>query len=229
MPDEASDWEDVTPGEEFTNWTRLPYTFTYPPKWFTDLSRRGIDPATLRTTPLKSDSQWSVDDGEVFCSGEGSHMWLQYDRPLRDFEFHVEWRFHEVEPDYGYNSGVFVRNDPVANRFYQIETGATKQTAGFPFTKTFIDGEKTPIYGEMPVDGELVEFHPRRLDIPDLINPPGEWNTYDVVVEGSTIELRTNGEFNGVFEDVAVDRGHIGLEAEGYPISFRNVRLNVLE
>lgn len=67
---------------------------------------------------------------------------------------------------------------------YQVETGATKWTAGFPFTKTFVDGEKTPVYGELPVDDNRVPFHPRRLDIPDLINPPGEWNTYDVRVEG---------------------------------------------
>lgn len=111
---------------------------------------------------------------------------------------------------------------------YQVETGATKWTAGFPFTKTFVDGEKTPVYGELPVDDNRVPFHPRRLDTPDLINPPGEWNTYDVRVEGATIELRTNGEFNGVFAHVAVGRGHVGLEAEGYPISFRNIRVKPL-
>lgn len=250
----GDDWTTITPTASFANWTRLPYTFTVPPRWLDDLAGRGVSPQSLRTTPLSGPSQWSLaaddsdaeggDDGgsgdaaaagrgdegrRLVCSGEGPHMWLRYDEPLGDFRAHVEWRFAPQEPHYGYNSGVFVRNDAAADQFYQVETGATEQTAGFLFTKEFVDGEKRPVYGSVPTDDGPVPFHPRRPDLPECIAPPGEWNTYDVHVEGSRAELWTNGVHTSVFEGIENERGHFGLEAEGYRIEFRNVRIQRLD
>ena len=58
--------------------------------------------------------------------------------------------------------------------------------------------------------------------------PAGEWNTYEVVARGRTLSLWVNGAFTS---EIAVDvpRGHFGLEAEGWRIEFRNLKMKPLD
>lgn len=212
----------IQPQHGLDGWTELPYGFTYPPAWYTELARRGVDVAAMRTTPVPNSTQWRVEsDGSLFCTGDQAHSWLRYNRPLRDFRLHVEWCFKREDRPLLYNSGVFVRNDPAGNRFTQIETGFDRRTAGFMFTKKFVDGQKTTVYGLRPDDdGGYRPFDPFQMDVPELIRPPGAWNSYDVEVVGRTIKLWTNGVHNSLFH-CEVDEGYVGLEAEMHAVSFR--------
>ncbi|GLQ56163.1 3-keto-disaccharide hydrolase [Devosia nitrariae] len=226
--DDLTSFERITPSAGFPGWSELPYTFTYPPAWFADLERRGVDLAKLRTTQLDPPSQWSVDEstGILTCLGNGPHSWLRFDRPMRDFRAHVEWRFVKLERPALYNSGVFVRNDPARNIFTQIETGFDRRTAGFFFTKKFVEGNKTAVYGLRPAgENQYVPFDPFDPDIPNLINPAGEWNTYDIAVVGREAKLWTNQVHNSLFT-CELDEGYFGLEAEMHHIEFRNIAIS---
>jgi hypothetical protein len=225
----GQDFTDIMPAAGLEGWTELPYGFTYPPEWYEDLAQRGVDVTKLRVTPVPP-GQWHVDQasGHIVCKGDSWHSWLRFDRRLRDFEVHVEWCFKKLERPALYNSGVFVRNDPEKNIFTQVETGYDRTTAGFFFTKKFAFGQKRAIYGSYPdANGVLRVFDPWQPRNATVINPPGEWNSYDIKVVGRRAELTTNGLFNNVFETELED-GYFGLEAERYWIEFRNIRLREL-
>ncbi len=56
---------------------------------------------------LNPESQWSIDEGRLVCSGDKGHEMLLFDRELADFLYHVEWRFTPLPGRKGYNSGVY--------------------------------------------------------------------------------------------------------------------------
>ena len=56
-------------------------------------------------------------------------------------------------------------------------------------------------------------------------NPVGEWNTYEIVCKGDTIELTVNGVLQNKATGAAIQKGYIGFQSEGAPIMFRNMKL----
>jgi hypothetical protein len=54
---------------------------------------------------------------------------------------------------------------------------------------------------------------------------PGEWNRLDVLVDGERIVVRLNGKIVNKGFGAETARGAIGLQSEGWPIEFRNIRL----
>ncbi|MEV4636312.1 ThuA domain-containing protein [Actinoplanes sp. NPDC049548] len=65
------------------------------------------------------------------------------------------------------------------------------------------------------------------------LNPPGEWNTYELLVEGEHLQVFLNGTKINDFTDTDPARslaGHIGLQnhGDGDDASFRNVRIKEL-
>ena len=58
--------------------------------------------------------------------------------------------------------------------------------------------------------------------------PLGEWNSYEIEVDGPNVELRVNGRVLNHASACAVVAGHIGLQSEGVPIMFRNIRITPL-
>ena len=57
------------------------------------------------------------------------------------------------------------------------------------------------------------------------LHPIGEWNTYEIRCDGPKITLWVNGDLTGEFTAPEVPKGYWGLEAEGYRIEFRNIKL----
>jgi hypothetical protein len=60
------------------------------------------------------------------------------------------------------------------------------------------------------------------------VKPAGEWNHYQVRAQGDRIVLIVNGEQVSEVRGYMLRRGYVGLEAEGHEITFRNVKLQVL-
>ena len=60
------------------------------------------------------------------------------------------------------------------------------------------------------------------------IKPAGEWNHYEIRVQGDKITLSVNGLTVNEIAGIALRKGYIGLEAEGHEIAFRNIKLTVL-
>jgi hypothetical protein len=170
------------------------------------------------TAKLKSEtmSQWSIDPKtrHLICEGDGGHEWLRWDQPLADGIFHVEWRFTVVPDKQGYNSGVFVRNSEDAKIWHQAQTGGG--TGGF-------------LFGDTLVGGEIKRVNLSKQVLDKRVKPAGEWNTYELTFKGKEISLWVNGAVTSVFDACDVPRGYVGLEAEGFRIEFRNVKLKKLD
>ena len=169
--------------------------------------------------PLKSEtSQWSLDPktNVLVCQGDGGHEWLRYDKEAGDAIFHVEWRFTAVEGKKGkYNSGLYARNSADARIWHQAQTGDA--SGGF-------------LFGETPAaDGTLKRFNLSKEVTEKRVKPAGEWNTFEITCKGKQMSLWVNGAKTCEFDACEVPRGHVGVEAEGYRIEFKNVKLKTLD
>jgi hypothetical protein len=78
-------------------------------------------------------------------------------------------------------------------------------------------------------DGRKQRINLRDRMTAQRVHPPGEWNTFELTVDGPRVTLWVNGENIGMLEPAYTSRGYIGLEAEGFPIEFRNVRIKRLK
>ena len=94
---------------------------------------------------LRAHSQWSLIQRQDIWSARATAAMngCVGTRSLRDFIFHVEWRFTRVPERKGYNSGIYARNSADARIWHQAQTG--DRSGGF-------------IFGETPVNGRLKRF-----------------------------------------------------------------------
>jgi len=188
-----------------------------PSGWVDIMPHESLDGWTRVAIPpdkaLDPINQWSFDKehGTIVCEGNHGHEWLRYDHELTNFLLHVEWRFEtDSEGRKGYNSGVFVRNSLDGKVWHQAQVGASAY-----------------LFGQTLVHGELSRF---RIPSP-AVNPLhaiGEWNTYEIRCDGPKITLWVNGDLAGEADVPEVLKGYWGLEAEGYHIEFRNIKLKTL-
>ena len=165
-------------------------------------------PATAALGP----QQWSVDPatGHLVCDGKGGHEWLRLEGERADAALHLEWRFIHVEGADKYNSGVLVRTATDLSAWHQAQVGIE---GGF-------------LFGVTPVGGVVKRVTQKAAAA--RVRPAGEWNCYELVARGRTLSLWVNG---AVTSEISVDvpRGHFGLEAEGWRIEFRNLRVKGLD
>lgn len=164
---------------------------------------------------LKPEPQWKVDGAQklLICTGQGGHEWLRYDKELKDFVLQAEWRFTPKEGETKYNSGIGFRLSRFGEIWFQAQTGLA---GGWLFGQDF-------------VDGGLKSFNLRAQAKANPIKPAGEWNQYEIRAQGDKVTLTINGTLINEMTGVGMRRGYIGLEAEGYEIAFRNLKLQVLE
>lgn len=59
--------------------------------------------------------------------------------------------------------------------------------------------------------------------------PIGQWNSYDITVNGDRLTYRLNGELVNEGTGAATPAGRIGLECENTPIAFRNIRVKTID
>jgi hypothetical protein len=64
--------------------------------------------------------------------------------------------------------------------------------------------------------------------VPNLHKPPGEWNAWEVTCVGRTLSLTVNGTLAWKIGDFKAAPAPLGIEAEGHPIEFRNLRIKTL-
>jgi hypothetical protein len=164
--------------------------------------------------PVSNVAQWHIDYAKrgILCDGNGGHEWLRFNKELADFTFHVKWRFTPVTtPNPKYNSGVFFRNNLDGSLWHQAQT-------------TLAGGY---IFGLTPIDGQPTRFNLQKDMKENRVRQAGEWNVYDIRCVGDTCTLAVNGEIVNTAK-VGLDKGYVGLEAEGYEIEFKDLKLRVL-
>ena len=161
-------------------------------------------------------SQWKVDSasGNLICDGDKTgHEMLRYDREFDDFILHAEFRFTAREGDARYNSGVYVRNSADGSIWHQAQVGSS--SGGF-------------LFGNTPVKGIAQRINLREQVKENRVRPAGEWNTFEIRAEGPKISLWVNGAVTCEYDRCEVARGYVALEAEGFRIEFRNLKLKEL-
>jgi hypothetical protein len=164
--------------------------------------------------PVSNVAQWNIDYAkhQIVCGGNGGHEWLRFNHELSNFTFHVKWRFTPVttaKPEY--NSGVFFRNNLDGSIWHQAQTSLG---GGY-------------IFGLTPVDGKAQPFNLQKVMKVNRVKPAGQWNVYDIRCVGDTCTLAVNGELVNTTK-AGVDKGYVGLEAEGYRITFKDMKLKEL-
>ena len=166
------------------------------------------------TDGLKPKLQWHVDAAQkaLICTGDGGHEWLRYDQVLDDYILQVDFRFTPKGAAVKYNSGIGVRLSAWGELWAQAQTGPG---GGY-------------LFGINLVDGALQRFNLMSQMTENRIKPAGEWNHYEIRVQGDKITLSVNGLTVNEIAGIALRKGYIGLEAEGHEIAFRNIKLQVL-
>ena len=66
--------------------------------------------------------------------------------------------------------------------------------------------------------------HTRKMH-PSNENPIGQWNRYEIDLNGGVLAIKVNGLVQNIATDCEVIPGTIGLQSEGTPVDFRNIVL----
>lgn len=200
--------------------------------WTAFTPEQGADPAKL----------FCVKDGVIACPGKPVG-YLKTDKAYANYRLHVEWRWQTEGFDPGpkkrrRNNGVLLHAsgpDKVWPR--SIEAQLMEENAGdiFVIDGTTFDEHKAAVekaVAEAGSDPEKTKKAQGNRRVPkqgdSSEKPLGEWNAYDIICRGDSIELRVNGELKNKATRCNVSSGHICLQSEGAPIEFRNVRIEPL-
>lgn len=172
----------------------------------------------------------SVNPAEFFYVNDGMietvgvpNGYLRTVKEYSNYHLHVEWRY----PDDPVNSGVFVHTNGPDLLWPAHYQGQLKYHDAGDFIVHGV-GEKATLHDTVYTStAEVKPLIPKMH--PTNENPAGEWNSYDIICRGSTIELRVNGLLQNVATDCSMTSGGIGLQAEGSRIQFRNLWVEPLD
>jgi hypothetical protein len=169
----------------------------------------------MTTAPMDPVSQWRVDAANhvLICEGDRGHEFLRYDQEFGDVIFHAEFRYTKIEGKKGYNSGVMLRNSADGKVWFQAQAG--EEGTGY-------------LMGAYPVDGQSQRFSLRNEMKENRVKPAGEWNIFEMRAQGPKMTVWVNGGITNEKTDVPILKGYAGLEAEGYRIEFRNLKVKPL-
>jgi hypothetical protein len=203
-----------------------------------------VDPQALAIDPsLKTEQVFQARPGGVLAvAGAPSGMMSTLEQ-FQDFRLRLEFRWGLVGPDAQSArlafpeaarnrrfSGLLLRTqrDPSDGRLSTYEVEIANTTASPAATGDFYLGG--PAYngkGFHTVPPRLrAGFGGRGWQVAARNeNAPGAWNLLEVLADGDRLVVRLNGKV--VNEGFGAERtaGAIGLQSEGWPIEFRNIRL----
>ncbi|WP_229377671.1 ThuA domain-containing protein [Streptomyces sp. VRA16 Mangrove soil] len=154
-------------------------------------------------------------DGTLNSTGGMGLLWYQA-KELHAYSLKLDWKMQGDD-----NSGVFVgfppSDDPwsAVNKGYEIQIDATDAP------------DRTT--------GAVYSFQSADIAARDqALRPPGEWNSYEIKVQGEHLEVFLNGvkinDFTNTDPERSLANGYIGLQNHGADdqVSFRNIRLKEL-
>jgi hypothetical protein len=176
---------------------------------------------------VKKADVWSVRDGLLVCKGEPMG-YLCTKKEFTNFKLVVEWRWAPGEEPG--NSGVLMRitGDPRALPKC-VEAQLKHESAGdvYGFHGFQVAGPKDRMV-EIPghkLGGDLLGVKKAAGNE----NPAGEWNKYEITLNGGDLTLIVNGKEVNKATGCDVVAGKIGLQSEGGEIHFRTVSLTPIE
>jgi hypothetical protein len=129
--------------------------------------------------------------------------WLRSEKEYTDFVLEVEWR--ALEPKY--NSGIFVR--------------AALEGKPFPPEVWQVNLKESAV-------GELLRGSTNRVPSVTPPQPLDQWVKFRIEARGKRLTLDVDGKRAWEFSELEPDHGYIGLQSEGRPFDFRNLRIQEL-
>ncbi|MFF3686039.1 ThuA domain-containing protein [Streptomyces sp. NPDC002187] len=158
---------------------------------------------------------FDVVDGELRSQGGMGMLWYQA-KELKAYSLKLDWKMAGDD-----NSGVFVgfpaSDDPwsAVNNGYEVQIDATDAA----------DRTTGAVYG----------FKSANIKARDqVLRPPGQWNSYEIRVQGERLQVFLNGvkinDFTNTDPDRSLKDGYIGIQNHGAAdqVSFRDIQLKEL-
>ncbi|OON81782.1 ThuA domain-containing protein [Streptomyces tsukubensis] len=159
--------------------------------------------------------KFNVKDGELRSEGGMGLLWYQA-KELKSYSLKLDWKMQGDD-----NSGVFVgfpaSDDPwsAVDKGYEVQIDATDAP------------DRTT--------GAIYTFKSANIKARDqVLRPPGQWNNYEIKVQGERLQVFLNGvkinDFTNKNPDRSLTDGYIGLQNHGADdqVSFRDVQLKEL-
>jgi len=176
---------------------------------------------TVKDSSVSPEDFFYVNDGVIETIGV-PNGYLRTVKEYSNYKLHVEWRY----PENPVNSGVFVHTtgpDKIWPDYYQAQLkygdAGVFILQGPGVSATLND----TVYVADEQSRQIPKLHPSNE------KPAGEWNSYDIICKGNTIELWVNGLLQNTATDCSLTKGGIGLQAEGSKIQFRNLWIEPLD
>jgi len=173
---------------------------------------------------------WSVRDGVLVCKGEPLG-YLYTDREYTSFTLVVEWRWAP---------GAAARLGRAPNSGVLLRVNGEPKPKGVPraYEAQLQAGNAGDLYGfwGMPLEGDAGRRREAKGHelLGDMVGfgkmeaaerPEGEWNTYEITLDGPTLAVVVNGKKVNEATGAHVMPGRIALQSEGGEIHFRRVEL----
>ncbi len=165
---------------------------------------------------IKPEKFFYVNNGTIETVGVPMG-YLRTKKEYSDYHLHVEWCY----PEKATNSGVFVHTNGPDKQWPQHYQCQLKTECAGDFIVNAV-GEKATAGDSIYVGTEKVKPIAVKLH-PSNEKKVGEWNTYDIVCKGNTVEISVNGLHQNSIKNCSMTKGSIGLQAEGSRIQFRNL------
>jgi len=160
---------------------------------------------------------WSVADGLIVSTGS-KFGFLRYDKELKDFRVHVEYRMSK-----GCNSGIGIRTVKFTG------PANTRPSYAAYEIQVLDDAGRQPNKGS---SGSLYRYVAPKVN---ASKPAGEWNTIDIECRGPKIHVTLNGQVIQDIDQTTIAElknkplaGYFCLQSHTKRIEFRNVRLKEL-
>lgn len=180
--------------------------------WKPYLEDNSVDPTSV----------WSVKDGVLKCKGT-PNGYIRTLETFSDYTLHLEWRWPETPT----NSGVLLNAVGEEKIWPQCIEAQLKHLDAGDFV-TIQKGSVITVNGiQYQPEDAIYKIIPKRL--PSSEKFAGQWNSYDIVCRGDTINLYVNGVHQNSGVGAVPSSGNICLQSEGSPIEFRNIYLTPLK
>ncbi|WP_455360468.1 ThuA domain-containing protein [Streptomyces sp. SYSU K21746] len=170
---------------------------------------------TLNGWKQAGPGSFAIKDGTLNSTGGMGLLWYQA-KEFQSYSLKLDWKMAGDD-----NSGIFVgfpaSDDPwsAVNKGYEIQIDASDAP------------EKTT--------GSVYGFKAADIAARDAaLNPPGEWNTYEIRVEGERLRVFLNGvkinDFTNTDPVRSLAQGHFGIQNHGASdqVAFRNIQVKEL-
>jgi hypothetical protein len=179
----------------------------------------------------KLEDVWSVRDGMIACKGEPVGFLLTKEK-FTSYRLVVEWRWAPgtvVTKEKTPNSGVLLRINGEPRgipRTYEahLRSGDAGDLYGFWGMRLAGEPSRAKAKAGDPVLGDMTGASKAE----GAENPIGEWNRYEILLDGTKLEVSVNGKKVNAATAADVLAGPIGLQSEGGEIHFRKVELTPL-